>query len=408
MIVTIEELNLASHEGDTDERLSEKEAPGWMFRKGEIVWMWVGNAEALDNMVDIIESPEWAAGVVCERPTEIPVFHTRLLHQDQVSASSTYTIELCQEGKPGTRYEGVQQHFLLPWLARKEFLQAPGAGSLRTEHPSLAHARKVVETCSLIDEDTSIRAPDMPEMKVFNGMYLGAEKIFVGDPIRVLSPTRGEDVLVVMRIFLLPDGDTVDILLAGILYSSRQWPGRTELTHEQFQELPLRMRLTWDPPKGGVPIWARVNNPDEWAQFSAMEVLGRWYEYHAVQEWRQQELDEPFLGVAEISRRVHNRAAAVGWTKFNRVAVPMDGRKPSKSVLTTDDDDDPTTPSAPKPATTSKRTWGKSRMAMAVADDEDEDEDEDEEMEDEDEDEDDEDEEMNTPPRKKMALGSSH
>jgi hypothetical protein len=382
--------------------VSEQESPGWMLRKGEIVWMWTGKAEALDNMVDIIESPEWAAGIVCEKPSEMPAFHPKHQQQGVADKTQTYVIELCQEGKPGKRYEGVQQHFLMPWLARKEFIQAPDAGSRRKEHPSLAHAREVVETCSPFDR-ASLTVDDLPEAVFYNGLFLGAEKIFVGEPIRVISPDRGEDVLVPTHIYVVPVGENTDVLFTGDLYTIRNFAGRKEITPEQFVKLPFRMRFTWGNQTGGIPKWARVNNPDERATFSVLDVLGRWYEYHAIQEWRKHDLEESTLGVVELDRRVADRAEALGWSVFNGIDLDLglDDRKPFKSVLATNDT--PATPSTPEPATPSaatRKTPKSSRMAMAAADDED---DEDEQMEDVNEEE----EEEDAPPRKKMAIGSS-
>src|SRR5690606_28209780 len=51
-----------------EERLGEREMAGWVFRKGEIVWVWIGDDEEELDLTLNEDWASWAAGAVVQKP----------------------------------------------------------------------------------------------------------------------------------------------------------------------------------------------------------------------------------------------------------------------------------------------------------------------------------------------------
>jgi hypothetical protein len=237
---------------------------------------------------------------------------------------------LCQARKPGILLEDVQQHLLMPWVVRKDFIDAPTVESQIDEHPSVYFARKAVETYSLFGGDTEIRSVDSPEPIEVNGIFFGAEKIYVGEPIRVRGNDGEEDVLLLEKVLRVPGGESGSLRLVGNRYTTSKRSGLRAITPQEFVKMPLRMRL-------GLPKWSRINKPTKLPQMELGRVLGRWYEPVAVQQWCKAP-DNTTLGGMTLAREVANRATALG-SESNDFTVD-DLRKPFQSMLATDDDNE--------------------------------------------------------------------
>ncbi|KAA8893865.1 hypothetical protein FN846DRAFT_754278, partial [Sphaerosporella brunnea] len=265
----------AWNEAATLERVGEQETPGWILRKGEVVWVWTGTVDALENPVDNVESPSWAAGIIFSRPSLSPVPKLRPVPRANAGSfadvemndaptwedggedkkKNGYVIVLCAEKEPKERLDGVPQHCIMPWLARPDFIQPPAAGSRRKEHPSVAWARKACSTFSYFDPTGEKRlypsGQDKTEMATFyNGLFIGAEKIFIGEPVRVKKGDNSdeEDVLLVEFIYVVNHTDQLtgkpveSVHVAGNLYGDPTRHKKGELTPEEWIVLPLRMR----------------------------------------------------------------------------------------------------------------------------------------------------------------------
>jgi hypothetical protein len=268
------------------------------MREAEIVWMWTGPTDAFNLMVTSFDSSWWAAGMVCAVRVEVPdVF----LFWSEAAAQeiTTYTIELFEKGKPVKRYLGVKQEFVVPWLARKEFINAPSADFKVTEHLSVAYARTTVETCCLLDPDTLTTDPEAPDKIFFNWIFLGAEKLYIGEGLRVrLSDKEDEHVCIPDHIYLMPVGDSVTIRFIGYLYTWFDLPGSKEQTADQSQGIHAGKHL------------ALVKDGD----ICVTCVLGRLYDDVAIRKWRQHEGKAATLGTTTLLRRANDRASGYSWT----------------------------------------------------------------------------------------------
>lgn len=407
---------------NADERMGEQLMPGWMLRKGEIVWVWTGEEELLQDVVGITDSDLWAAAMVLEKPTDIPPFKMNYnpsqgaFHdiemdnqapwQDQQTLKKLYTVQICtDDGKPGQIHAGIQQHCIRPWLARPNHIRPSDSDA--PEHPSVSVARDIVKTFSFFERIGSVPAPHDLKAKsddptpdelatLYKGIFLGAEKIFVGDPIRITSPrSETEDVLVLDNIYISTNGPPSQpgssmFLFNGSVYfaSDNPRPHFRPLTAEQKAQLPVRMRLQ-DSKTGKIPNWFVRNKPDELGELSIKCILGRWYETEAVGYWMFPD-ENARLGKADVKKWVKDRADALKCGSINKIQLnnPIDMKKPRPSMTVKqyeasrgqedrmDIDPTPEKVGGGFKSINPPGSQVKSRMAMAVEEDQEEDEEE--------------------------------
>ncbi|KAF8544349.1 hypothetical protein BDD12DRAFT_815983 [Trichophaea hybrida] len=373
---------LAHREICAEERLGEQEMTGYVMRKGEIVWVWTGAEDELDDVVEIQDSEQWAAAMVVEKPSTNPPFRKPekpkgsfedIEMDDGFSApwqdskkqgkDRTYAVQLCTDTTtPGVKFTNMPQYFLRPWLARPNAIAPPASYSGKKEHSTVQPARDIIAT-------------------LYSGLFLGPEKIFVGDPVRISDPngTFNEDVLVVEHIYTISPvptagtpaaSSTVSVHVTGSVYHiSKNRP----ITPEQFAQLPWRMRRT-DPKTGNIISWSVRNSPSQRGELSIKLVLGRWYEPEAIEYWMFPD-EQPKLGTKNVVKWVKDRAHALGWTSVNGVKLikAEDQRKPENSILASNVMDvDRVTPERGFKSVNTPGSAGKSRMARAVEGDDDE------------------------------------
>jgi hypothetical protein len=395
-------------EAAVEERLGEQEMAGWVMRKGEVVWVWTGKPKALDNPAKIEDSEKWVAGIVVIKPTVNTSFRRPEKKQQagsfadvemeedtaswQTKEDSTYEIQLCGS-KDGGRIRGVQQHCIRPWLARPKHVHPKVK-----EHDSIPAARAIVRTFNFFDVNRTVTAPlksnkdkVQKTATLFNGIFLGAEKIFSNEPVRIRNPKTGlEDVLVIDNLYVCApassDGKrSTEIFLSGSVYSTgadaENSPDHCPLTPEQFSRLPFRMRRL-DPSTKQVLKWYLQNQESERNELSLRLVQGRWYEPNAVQYWMSPIGGVPLAGQG-VEKWVGNRSDALGWTTTEGLALmaPEDGKAPPKAQLAASLGDEmegvemgtsPPTSVALGPGFKSVNKSvrvGKSRMVMAARDD---------------------------------------
>ncbi|CCX04347.1 Similar to Cryptic loci regulator 2; acc. no. O13881 [Pyronema omphalodes CBS 100304] len=148
----------ARREVAKEERLGERETLGYIFRKGEVVWIWCGKEEFLYSTTKG-DTSLWAAAVIVDRPSAtaqlLPETPLNTSFDDIVAGNTPwveslknclYTVHLCNSEnpeEPGKPISNIPQHFLRPWLARID--DATG------EHPSIPRAKEIVKTFNLFD-----------------------------------------------------------------------------------------------------------------------------------------------------------------------------------------------------------------------------------------------------------------
>lgn len=61
-------------DAEHNERVAESQVEGWVFRKGEIVWVWSADEDItnFDHATASGMTENWAAGIVIENPPEAP------------------------------------------------------------------------------------------------------------------------------------------------------------------------------------------------------------------------------------------------------------------------------------------------------------------------------------------------
>lgn len=359
-----------------EERQKEQETAGWVLRKGEVVWVWLSDnpeaEEANDDALIDGDGGLWIAGIVAERPSFTPPYQkvrkatansfadidmgdTPPTWQQEGGnvPEKTYTIQICSEPpNPGQILQGVPQHRVKPWLSRPECGQAPPSYSGKIEHPSIPRARRVAETFSLFDripDPTSAPepTPDAPKLTNFQGVFLGAEKIYLHEPVRIASANNdeSEDVLVVDKIYTCTtisesasssssDGKKKTLTTTqfrGNVYTAYPSTTCAPLTSQQFTELPFRMRRGNG--TGEIIKWFIRNTPNERGECSLKMILGRWYEPQAVNEWigstgffgGQPSSSQKSMCQKEVKRWVKNRADALGIVSVNGVDLKSEG-----------------------------------------------------------------------------------
>lgn len=358
-----------------EERQKEQETAGWVLRKGEVVWVWLSdNPEAEEDDDDPLVDGDgglWVAGIVTERPSFTPPYQKvrkptgnsfadiemgdtppTWQQEGESVPEKTYTVQLCTDPpSPGQVLKGVPQHHVKPWLSRRECAQPPPSYSGKIEHPSIPQARRVAETFSLFDrvpDTTTTSDPDQnaPKITNFQGAFVGAEKIYIHEPVRIVSPNpdEGEDVLVVDKIYTSTttsgaasnssDGKKKTLtttLFQGNVYTAYPSTTCTPLTSHQFAELPFRMKRGSG--TGEVIKWFIRNTPDERGECSLKMILGRWYEPQAVNEWigstgfsgGQPSSREKAMCQKDVKRWVKNRADALGLVSVNGIDLKSEG-----------------------------------------------------------------------------------
>ncbi|KAI5785848.1 hypothetical protein EDC01DRAFT_190235 [Geopyxis carbonaria] len=379
-----------------DEGEGEQETAGWTFRKGELVWIYLGNPDDIENNVNLpmTGGSTWGAGIVIKKP----MYAQKMLRgpdpDDPSSGTSDddkYSIQLCSATSENTDVRSsIPQFVLRPWLSRPFEIPEP----LEGEHESVVPARKIARTFTLFERLTEKGSTESAIN--FAGLFLGAEKIFVGEPVRIVSVTGKplhEDVLVVGQMILesepskaIPAGGNVTrskktqvVMFHGTVYTSDpETPGIQKCTPQMTVKLPHRMRRS---DRTGKRIqWYKVR---EGAQYSMKNVLGRYYEPYPVDVWMAN-YDAP-MGRKEVKQWVTQRIDALGFAKIGDVQIlnKADKRRPVPATLVsdtvTDGDEDPMDIDQPPTLNfaainDAKHNMGsasKSRMALAAAGDRD-------------------------------------
>ncbi|KAL7266916.1 hypothetical protein RUND412_010518 [Rhizina undulata] len=328
----------ARRKANAEELLHAQETAGWVLRKGELVWVWIPETKAV-LAGRSMGKWTWGAAIVFESPSSNTLLKITKPAEDGGLAdignddtsiwvrdeNKTYVVQLCSESNgPEGLLSGIPQERIKPWLARHEcFLQQ------EDEHPSVEYGRRVAETFSLFD-----RSPDVlsDERISWEGFFLGAEKIFVGEPVRIASPVGPdkEDVLVIEKISTAtthPAGNGGEnsssrkmtvTYLEGSVYTCHPNSASIPITPEQVAELPLRMRSRAG--NGDSIQWYIRNCDQEKGELSLKMILGRWYEQQAVEEWLSSSLlsrESQTYGARLQEKKVKiwkgSRMESIGW-----------------------------------------------------------------------------------------------
>ena len=118
-----------------------------------------------------------------------------------------------------------------------------GAGNLLIDASILA-ARRIEGSYTLFEPGSLVKNEPNIQIRRWNGMYLGAEKIWAGDPVRIKAGT--DDVLVIYHILERISSGTsnytnTSIILLGDTWTVKEVPSARFLPPAQ-PNIPVRMR----------------------------------------------------------------------------------------------------------------------------------------------------------------------
>ena len=245
----------------------------YLYRPGEMVWFCRGTA--------------WGLAVISQRELRKSV--PRYLVQP-LSYPGHNSASLVKEGNdqlrpwlawsiPDATHERIRgmTYSQVDWGKVAAGAYGPG----ETEVDAMIMAAKVIDGgYSLFEEVTDRPVP--PGEKHYNGIFLGAEKIWVKEPVRLPIQGAYAVVLVVEKIILHTNsGRGTEVTFYGDVYKFREMPGHPNRLQTVNLNLPPRMiadlqyRNQISVGRGHVGDWSLIQ---PLVHKTLNEIKGRWYE----------------------------------------------------------------------------------------------------------------------------------
>ncbi|ODQ55820.1 hypothetical protein SAICODRAFT_152317 [Saitoella complicata NRRL Y-17804] len=263
------------------ERREELEPDAPAYRVAELVW-----ARAPQG-----GSEEWVPAVVVKR------------HKGEKSLDAKYDVK--DIGSKGIR-PNLPHSDVLPWLARA--VEGPEA----QKSTAVKTAQQICKTWSLISSYTPdvSSGRDPRAGKYYNGMFIGPERIWRNEPVRLKSdPEAGEeaeDEIMLISAFLRSEADTT-VTLLGDIYTFHTFKDDEDgaANHDLPPGMVITDRMrTYAADRG---YWKPKFGPEYESNLELDEIAGRWYE-----DWVFPSEPKITLGSVEVSRWVTNRAEGMG------------------------------------------------------------------------------------------------
>ncbi|KAF1948899.1 hypothetical protein CC80DRAFT_597926 [Byssothecium circinans] len=253
----------------------------WMARTGEVVWFFRPTKAA------------WGLGLVARRWTKDNKTHIYLVqplsHPFDSPAQELVTDQIkpwLAWSAPSCTYAWLQQnphttYNSAPWA---DLLAGRYGDGIPDVDASILAAKAVDITYTLFERIKSNAVGGM-EYRQYNGIYLGGEKIWNGEPVR-LRLALGTDIMVVTTITeKVAPGSPAKVNFTGDVYSYKTLPVTNPNAPPQpptNNQIPVRMRedINWRnriliPNTGTIAYWDLVSVG---ATIDISEVKGRWYE----------------------------------------------------------------------------------------------------------------------------------
>jgi len=324
---TNDKLALKSPEQNLD---SDSSNP-FLYRPGELIWFNKG--------------PAWGLAVICKRqvanskpryllqPLSHPLRNlpSQIREQDGIRPWLAWSV-------PSTTHSQIanMSYDQIPWdrVLRGEF----GRGDAEVDGSILA-AKQIDASYTLFDRnDTPVERTGEVS---YTGMFLGAEKIWVGEPIRLQAP--GDDVVVMvvhqMKEMVIESRSSVTII--GDIYkffqtptpykNKNEWP-HPDLPPRMLADLFFRNEAAENAKTGTWHEW-RLSEP--MARRGLQDIKGRWYETRTLLpvlrglDQFQQEVSQGIISDVGLWMNSRGNGGLVGQRKKNRLdtlgrAVPPD------------------------------------------------------------------------------------
>jgi hypothetical protein len=240
---------------------------GYLYRPGELVWF-------NKNVTT------WGLAVISARQLEL--------------GKARYLIQPLSHPLEHPKAELKTEVELRPWLA----WSVPALGNQNLQNAKYSQiawdriinhypADPVVDgsilAATAIDASYSLFEPDStalsnPGEKVYKGIFLGAEKIWVGEPVRLRGPGEGIFVLVIKKIIEVPVSFAEsNVVLSGDVYTLTRMPAPVEnrdIPARMEDDLKYRNRVEKSVENG---LWNDWRIVELNAKKGLGDVKGRWY-----------------------------------------------------------------------------------------------------------------------------------
>ena len=258
----------------------------FIYRPGEVTWFNRGTAWGLSVVVKRDMFPD-QQGRFRPRYLVQPLSHP-FHHPDMKYLISDFDLRpwLAWSAPNATHHAlvGSQHHFNnIDWRSVAEGRYGQGDAEV---DGSIFAARMIDDSFTLM-EPLSNNTTTTGE-RSYNAMYLGGEKIWVGEPIR-LRINQGHDVMVVQQLFekLKPGSTNINLAtlhVVGDVFryvtvpathpAAEPFPSMAHLPIRMREDLEFRNRITI-PKKHTASYWKLIQPQ---ARLSISDVKGRWYE----------------------------------------------------------------------------------------------------------------------------------
>jgi Transcription-silencing protein Clr2 len=268
----------ALHPTQNREQEVDSEANGkFMYRPGEMVWFNRGAA--------------WGLSVICKRqevnskaryllqPLSHPLNHppAQIKDQDAIRPWLAWSVPVTTHSQiANLHYEEV------PWdrVLRGEL----GVGDAEVDGSILA--AKSIDGCYTFFDRLPTPTPTAGTGDVYySGMFLGAEKIWVGEPVRLRLPNKSDiAVMVVQQMAERVTESASHVTITGDIYKfveipvpykdRKEWP-TPDLPARMAADLRFRNEVADNAKRG---TWCEWRLIERMASRSLNEIKGRWYE----------------------------------------------------------------------------------------------------------------------------------
>ncbi|KFY04202.1 hypothetical protein O988_00936 [Pseudogymnoascus sp. VKM F-3808] len=261
-----------------EQQLDSNPANDFIYRQGEIVWF-------------SKRTSAWGLAVVLKRnmqnnerqyllqPLSHPLNYPAAVVRDRDSIRPWLAWSVPHPTIAQLRELTFDQ---VPWdrVVNGEF----GKGDAEVDGSILA-AKSINESYSLFDR---VDLPTAPTDVHYRGMFLGGEKIWVGEPVRLMGRTKDEIViLVVNQMIERVIDETSAVTIVGdiykfiempmpVEYEDRQnWPVNEDLPVRVNADLNFRNQVSAD---AGGNTWCEWRLLEPMARKGLNDIKGRWYE----------------------------------------------------------------------------------------------------------------------------------
>ena len=268
-LITISGHALPMHRGSTKEQMLDSEPKGkFLYRPGELVWF--------NKNVST-----WGLAVISSRQSK--------------DGRALYLIQPLSHPLHHPSAEVRDQDFLRPWLAwsvptlgnqslqNAKYDQVPWE-QIIAHYPTDPVVDGSILSAGAIDASYSLFEQDKTALsntgeKFYKGLYLGAEKIWVLEPVRLRGPGEGIYVLVIKKIIEVPNATFgAEVVLRGDVYTLTRIPAPIQdrdIPRRMEDDLDFRNRVERTAEDSLWNDW-RIVEPN--AKKFLGDIKGRWYE----------------------------------------------------------------------------------------------------------------------------------